>query len=694
MREPVKNAIPMDRLTFGVCYYPEHWPEALWRSDLERMRAAGFSVIRIAEFAWSLFEPREGEFTFGFFDRFLALLSEFPDIHAIFCTPTATPPAWLTDKYPEVLNADMDGTPFAHGMRRHYNYNAPVWRDKSRLIAQKLGEHYGRHPSIIGWQIDNELNCETDVFYSMADHAAFREYLKTRYRDLDALNEAWGTVFWNQTYTDWGQVYLSRCVGGRVGFNPHMRLDEKRFFSASAVSYCRLQYEALRENVPADRFITTNGMFGHLDYNALVGHAVDNICYDSYPNFGSGMVDGPAADLADRKWSWNLANVRAFSPLFGVMEQQSGANGWVTRMAARAPLPGQMRLWTFQSIAHGADFVSYFRWRTATFGTEIYWHGILDYDNRDTRRLAEAARTIRDAAKLDGLAGTPVCADVALLRDYDNLWDGEDDIWHGPMRRASESAWFEAFQTTHTPYDIVYLDEKLTAEDLARYGLVVCPHACILTPGRAEALERYVAAGGRLILGARTGYKDLRGHCPMAPAPGPVAGLCGATVSEGSMLTAGDAPVHADWDGEELDAALWNDMLEPEDGAGTKVLAWYTDGRLREAPALTARSVGHGTAYLFGAGFTAPAARVFLEKLGFASPYNALLEPPAGCELAVRGTGDEALYFVLNYGEDTTIIMKKPFSDRLTGERLIGETRIERFGVRVLTQSILEVTKA
>lgn len=687
----MQNSITLDRLTFGVCYYPEHWPEHLWRSDLERMRAAGITVIRIAEFAWNAFEPREGEFTFAFFDHFLHLLSEFPEIKAIFCTPTATPPAWLTERYPEVLNVSFEGVPYTHGKRRHYNYNAHAYQKKARAIAARLGEHYACHPSIIGWQIDNELNCETDVFYSEADHDAFREYLKARYSTLDALNEAWGTVVWNQAYTDWPQVHLSRFAGGRAGVNPHLSLDEKRFFSASAIAFCRMQYEALREYVPADRFITTNGTFGHLDYGAAVGHAIDFLCYDSYPNFGAGMADGPGDSLGDRRWSWNLANVRAFSPLFGVMEQQSGANGWVARMASRAPLPGQIRLWAFQSIAHGADFVSFFRWRTATFGTEIYWHGILDYDNRDNRKLAEVARTIQDAGRVGtALAGMPVWAGVAVLRDYDNQWDGEDDIWHGPLRRASEAGWFEALQTTHTPYDIVYVDDCLTPEKLSRYGLAVYPHASILTPERAALLQAYVAGGGRLVLGARTGYKDLRGHCPMTPAPGPAAGLCGATVAEGSMLVAGEAPVQADWDGERLDAVLWNDVLEPV-SPDARVLARYSDGRFQEAPALIEHPTGTGATYFFGAAFSADASRTFLRKLGFSSPMSGRLELPAGCELAVRAGGDQMYHIVLNYGQDTTIILKTLFTDRLTGERLIGETRMERFGVRILTPGIAEV---
>ena len=177
------------RLVMGVCYYPEHWPEAMWREDLTRMLDTGIEVIRVAEFAWSKTEPEEGVFTFDFFDRFLDLCDE-TGIKVIFGTPTATPPAWLTEKYPEVLNVDVEGHTYYHGARRHYNYNAPVYRWFTERIVTKLGEHYGQRKCVVGWQIDNELNCETDEFHSEADSAAFRLFLRDKYGTLDALNAA------------------------------------------------------------------------------------------------------------------------------------------------------------------------------------------------------------------------------------------------------------------------------------------------------------------------------------------------------------------------------------------------------------------------------------------------------------------------------------------------------------------------
>lgn len=261
-------------------------------------------------------------------------------------------------------------------------------REFTSLIVEKLAVHYCSHPAIIGWQIDNELNCETNVFYSEADHAAFRNYLKKKFKTLDALNEAMGTIFWNQTYTSWDELYLTRSNINDSN-NPHLSLEEKRFFSESTISFCKLQCDIIRKYAPIGQFITTNGIFGHLDSHEMTDTSLDFITFDSYPNFAfdTGTEPKKPGNLNDRRSSWSLTRTRSISPNFGIMEQQSSGGGWDIKIKQPAPKPGQMRLWTFQSIAHGADFISYFRWRTCWIGTEIYWHGLNDYSNQPNRRL-------------------------------------------------------------------------------------------------------------------------------------------------------------------------------------------------------------------------------------------------------------------------------------------------------------------
>jgi beta-galactosidase len=683
----LEKSIKLDKLTIGVCYYPEHWPESLWEDDLNRMLAHGIEVIRIAEFAWNKFEPQENVFNFDFFDKFLNLALK-KGMKVIFCTPTATPPAWLTHKYPEVLNASEDGTLYRHGLRRHYTYNSSVYNDFTRRIVDKIASHYSSHPAIIGWQIDNELNCEIGVFYSDADHVAFRAYLKDKFKTLEALNEAMGTTFWNQTYTSWEEVYLKRPTLSNYT-NPHLALEEKRFISHSAIAYCKLQADIIKKYKKEEQFITTNGIFGHLDSHEMTNSNLDFITYDSYPNFAFDTWTEPKkpGNLNDRRSSWTLTKARSISPIFGIMEQQSGAGGWDSKMKQPSPKPGQMRLWTFQSVAHGADFISYFRWRTCWIGTEIYWHGLNDYSNQPNRRLSELSHINEDFNKLAEIVGSYYDAKIALLKDYDNEWDGEQDKWHGPLDSFSDNGWFTAAQLTHTPMDFLYLQnnntKKTSLEDLKKYSLLIYPHATILTKETADLLKDYVMQGGKLIIGARTGYKDIYGRCPMQPMPGFASEICGVRVVDYTHLGPGDEEEYAIWDGEQMDASIFNDILEPLEGA--KVLATFKGNYYDGAPALVSNDIGEGTAYYYGAGFSPKTAEIFLKKLQLASPYSNIIELPKEAEFAVRKKDDQDYIFILNYMPySIEINLKEAMINLLSGNLLSGKTELEKYGVMVL----------
>ncbi len=684
-----EKSLKLDKLTLGVCYYPEHWPQKLWESDLIRMKEHGIEIIRIAEFAWNKFEPQEGVFTYDFFDGFLDLANKH-QMKVIFCTPTATPPAWLTHKYPEVLNASQDGTVFRHGLRRHNNYNSERYMDFTKRIVEKIAEHYCPNPAIIGWQIDNELNCETNVFYSEADHSAFRKYMKDKYKTLEALNEAMGTAFWNQTYTSWEELFLPRPTVNGTN-NPHIALEEKRFISKSTIAYCKLQADIIRKYAPKDQFITTNGIFGHLDSHEMTNSALDFITFDSYPNFAFDTWTDPKkpGNINDRRSSWSLTRTRSISPVFGIMEQQSGAGGWDTRMKQPMPKPGQMRLWAFQSIAHGADFVSFFRWRTCWIGNEIYWHGLNDYSNQPNRRLEELKKIKNDVKLLSPVTGAKYQAKVAFVKDYSNEWDGEQDKWHGPLDEFSDNGWFTAAQLNHVPMDFLYMRNSGTGrtipEDLNRYELLVYPHATILTEETAALLRAYVEQGGTLIMGARTGYKDEYGRCPMRPMPGFASDICGVEVSDYTHLSPGDDEEFAVWDGEVIPAPVFNDILQARGGA--EVLAAFKGNYYDGAPALVANRLGNGTAYYFGAGFSTETAAAFLRKLGFAETYSSIVELPPQIEIAVRAAEHKEYIFLLNYMPyEMEINVKQPMTDLLSGKTLEGCCKLEKYGVMVLCE--------
>ena len=673
----MEKSLKTDRLTLGTCYYPEHWPEELWADDLARMLSSGISVIRIAEFAWNKFEPEEGIYDFSFFDRFLDV-AEPTGIKVIFCTPTATPPAWLTERYPETLNAFRDGTVMRHGLRRHYNYNSEVYRRKTAELVSRMAEHYAGRKCIIGWQIDNEFNCEANEYYSEADHSAFREYVKNRYGTLDRLNDAWGTVFWNQTYTEWEQVFLPRTTPNNV-VNPHQYLEAKEFWSYSTRSFCKLQSDILRAKLPEGVFITHNGFFGHVDSHAMTQESLDFMMYDSYPNFAYVLDFDSKNPMKDRAWSWNLCHIRSISPLFGVMEQQSGPNGAVNGgIGAASPKPGQLRLWSMQSIAHGADYVSYFRWRTSWIGTEIYWHGILDQNNRDNRRLKEVSQVSKDIGKLSRVCGREYEAQVAIAFDYLNDWDSEQDGWHGPVGRKSQDSWFDSMQKAHIPCDFLYLSDDCDAEKLSKYRLIVYPDAAIITERTSELLHKYVSSGGTLVLGPLTGYKDRNGRVPMMSAPGLLADIAGGIVDDFTFVSRYDDTPRIRAFGKVLEAPLFNETLAPDSAepAGVYEGAWYEG-----YPAVMVNRYGKGKCWTYGSAFSEEAVIALLSEEGISSPADGIVTAPESVEIAVRG----GTMFLLNYLEEPAEIeLGSPRMDLLSGEMLSGKTKIPGFGVIAL----------
>jgi beta-galactosidase len=685
----VDKIISGQKFDLGVCYYPEHWPEHMWADDYKRMRDIGFTIVRMGEFAWNFFEPEEGVFTFDLFDRAIDLAHEH-GLKVILGTPTATPPAWMTHKYPEILNAAQDGVQYHHGMRRHYNYSSPVYRSYCAKITEAMSKHYADHPGVVGWQIDNEFNCEMNVFYSNADHAAFRTWLQKKYGSLEALNQAWGAVFWNQSYSDWEQVHLSRPTPGGSP-NPHLALDEKRFISDNVISFARIQADILRKLAP-NQWITTNGMFAHLDNHAMTDELLDFYSYDSYPNFATIWNDADRDyPLMDRVSSNQLTKVRSISPNFCIMEQQSGPGGWVNKLQQPSPKPGQMRLWTYQSVAHGADKLLYFRWRTATFGTEIYWHGINDYHNRPNRRVAEAETIGRELGRIgETIVGSRYAAEVAILHDYDNEWDGELDVWHGPLTKESIYGWTKSLQFSHIPYDYLYVQNTTTLEDLKRYKALVYPHSAIMSEETAELLKQYVAGGGKLVFGARTGYKDKRGHCRMMPFPGPVAELCGVTVEDFTLIVNKAATPNVRWiDGEEeavAPASLFNDIIRPENAA-VETIAVYDGDYYAGKPALTRNSYGSGEAYYYGAAFSSEAADALIRRLDLKPATTGWSELPPEVEVAIREKQNRRFAFLLNYSDKpVTARLLRETDDMLEGGRLAaGELIIPPYGVKVLS---------
>lgn len=562
----------------GVCYYPEQWSPDLWQDDARRMAELGLRFVRIGEFAWSVIEPEPGRFEWDWLDRAFETLGG-AGLRIVLGTPTATPPKWLIDRHPEILPHDRHGRPRHFGSRRHYCFSSPVYRAESARIVEAMARRYGNHPALAGWQTDNEYGChETVRSWSPAAAVAFRAWLRQRYGTPAALNEAWGNRFWSMAYRSFDEV--DPPMAAVTELNPSHVLDFHRFSSDQVVAYNAMQVAILRTHSPG-RFITHNYMGAFPDFDHYkVSQDIDFASWDSYP---LGFTDSIAAlgfSEAERLRYARTGHpdISAFhhdlyrgmsNRRFWVMEQQPGPVNWA--LWNPSPADGMVRLWAWEALAHGAEVVSFFRWRQAPFAQEQMHAGLNRPDNVLDTGGHEAAATARELAAdwWQAPAASPMTpAATALVFDYEAAWFHEIQ----PQGRsfsyfALVFTWYTALRRHGVDVDIVP-----PGRDLSPYKAVFVPSLPCVSP---EAARAFAAHRGISVFGIRTGAKTRSFQIPPNLAPGPLQSILPLKVTRVESLRPGLAQ-ELRWKNRSYACGTWSERLELADGAG--VQGHFADG--------------------------------------------------------------------------------------------------------------------
>lgn len=676
----------------GAPHYPEHVDESYWERDAERLAAAGANVVRMGEFAWHIWEPYEGQFSFDLFDRAIAGLARH-GIKTILCTPTATPPRWLTRDYPEVLRVDTNGRAMGHGSRQHCDTTSPVLRAHSRRITQALADHYRDHPDVIGWQTDNELNTTVSESYSPSCRLAFQVWLRQRYTgDIAALNRAWGGDFWALAYDSFADVELPRQMAPSFLSPGHLQ-DFHRFLAAATAAFQRDQVDILRAANP-DWFVFHNlGNLADIDFRGAFGADLDFIGFDIYPMLYDEFrrTGGHEATQA-----WHLDVCRAWTGNFIVPEQASGL-GSQPAFSTMTPEPGEMRRMALTSVARGADGVMFFRWRPAHFGAEIYWMGVIDHDDVPRRRYAEATQFFQELKALEPhLLGTHVRMDLGIAgADFDNQEAHKTYPIGLPAPSDDANLLHRAAYHRGVACGLIHPED-----DLSPLKVLYVPHWVMWKPEWTPRVAAFVAAGGTLILSAMTGTRDIDNHIHRELAPGAgLAQLAGVRVEEFGRLAAPGATglgmtlperfpgAYADPTPPPSSSALRKqhftlgnrlfetghlyEKLLPE--AGTEVLGTWSDRWLESQPMATRRAHGKGQVIYLGTYLTPELAEQVVETICIPAGAKPLLpELPAGVEVTVRQAQDRALWFILNTQAGPALVPSIPKGRDLLSGRAVG----------------------
>jgi len=675
MGEPAPRHQRPTRLTtllFGVPYYPEHWNEEERRTDAQRMKQAGVNVVRMAEFAWDRMEPQPSLFDFSLFDETIAQLGR-QGISTILCTPTATPPRWMTAEHEDWMRVDAAGVRMSHGSRQHCCTNNPSFRTESRRITEVMADHFRDNDHVIGWQTDNELFCHISECYCESCLTAFRGWLRRQYRTIEMLNAAWGTQFWSQTYRTFDHVPFPYVPERPTYANPGHQLDYYRFLSDALCEFQREQITILRAARPS-WWITHNGMMNHIDYWEFA-RDLDMLGIDVYPGFSVKRPEdcyGP---------SLALERCRAASGCFIVPEQQSGAGGQRPYLH-ETPRPGQMRLWAYQSIAHGADGVLHFRWRTCRYGAEIYWNGVLDHDNVPRRRFEEFCREGTEFERIGHVVlGTTVGIGAGVLIQQEQTEAHRCMSLGLPSPDDVAGAVLAELLRRHLPAGFV--DASDSFDGLA---LLVLPSFPLLDPELASRLTAFVERGGVLIATARSATRERNNRVVSQTPPGLLSTLFGATVEEFGKLDSPQLHTHAG----EFDIPAGGAYERLCLATAQPLGAWSAceDGGPHAAalqPAVTINHAGSGKAIYVGTFVSGENAHPLFDLLLPHAGVSPLATADECVEVVCRRSETARLHFVLNHYPETRTVRDLPRGkELLSNVKCDGTLELEPYGVAII----------
>ena len=657
------------RLHLVTSFYPEHWPRERWYEDIRLMEKAGISAVRMAEFAWSTLEPCPGEFHFDWLDNAIDLLSS-KGIVSVLGTPTAAPPAWLVQQHPDSLAVDENNRRVQFGNRCHYCVNSAEFHDAARSIVRAMARHFGAHPSVTGWQIDNEYN---RVCYCERCRGLFQKYLAKKFGNLEDLNQHWTTRYWSQTYSAWEQIPLP--VGSH---NPGLMLAFKQFVTDCYRRFQQMQLGELRPHLRPNVWTTHNFMGWYDGYDAYeLNEDLDMASWDWYIANGHNdyLASGATHDLT-----------RGFKRKnFWIMETQPGNVNWTP--INNALDKGEARSMAWQAIAHGAEAVGYWQWRSAYGGQEQYHGTLVDQSGQPRTFYAELQQLGQEFAAVSALvAGSSPKASVALLNDYESRWAIQWQPHHRDFDYVTHfKHYYRPLAVRNIGIDILPARGISDLAQLSGYKIIFAPALLIVPEGLVAPLGDFVQRGGHLVLTLRSGMKDP--HNALLPwrQPGQLAELAGIEVEEYYALLE-PAPVKGNWF--EGASQIWAERLKLRGDKYTQVIARYgkSNGWLDEQVAISVNVCGKGLVYYVGAYLDPTSQQSLVDRLLKNAEIRWLSTPP-GVEVRtrVRADGDE-VHFVINHNSvEQMVALPWPAYDHLSGRAVDGELKLGPYGVAVLT---------
>ena len=648
---------------FGADYYPEHWAEERWETDLVQMKKMNFSMVRVAEFAWCRLEPTDGVYDFAWLDRFLDLCGKH-DIKVMMGVPARVVPAWLWKKDPSMAIQAYDGNLETFGTRYTTCISNPLLLASLHRLAEKMAERYKNDPRVVSWHLDNEYG-DASPCYCENCRQDFIRWLQAKYGTLDNLNKTWGLIFWSMELTDWDQVWLPQ-KSNHFQKHPSLLQDYYRFNSWKTENLIRSQAAVFRRVTPGLP-ITTNIQSSSRDHSDYVktSEPLDVVSTNYYPLSKYSTVD---LDICRGLKNQN----------FWVVEQKSGSPGSQTNSYFTS-VPGEVRMFTYQSIAHGADMMLYYRWRPSNFSNEQFYMGIQNYDGSENRVCREIDQVGKEfAAVMPEIEGTTIHNDLALMFSYDSRWADKSYKPNADLDyRTHFLGIYQELERQHFGMDIVNPES-----DLSSYKTVVIPYLYLADEAIVENIARYVEQGGTAIVTPRCGAKDEYARMTPTHLPARLMEVFGIHVEEVLSMKPGTSHSIVLQDSAVYATELWSELLIPTTAA---TLARYGTDWFKGYAAVTGNRFGKGYACYIG---TLPE-NSFYQHVAGAMIRSAGVQPLAQGSPAVQATrrsspSADYLFLINAAGETSYVSIRSEGQDMLAGEAVLQEISLKPYDVKII----------
>ncbi|SME90471.1 beta-galactosidase [Paenibacillus barengoltzii J12] len=667
----------LPKIWYGGDYNPEQWGPDVWKEDERMFKLAGIDVATVNVFSWAMIQPSEETYDFAQLDETIDRLYK-SGVYVCLATSTGAHPAWMARKYPDVLRVDVQGRKRRFGGRHNSCPNSPTYRKYAARLAGKLAERYKDHPGLLIWHVSNEYGG-----YCYCDNcaAAFRVWLRERYKTLDELNRVWNTRFWGHTFYDWEEIVVPNELseewgGNRTNFQG-ISLDYRRFQSDSLLECYKLEYDEIKKHTP-NVPVTTNlmGFYPELDYFKWA-KSMDIVSWDNYPSLDTPVsFTAMAHDL--------MRGLKSGAP-FMLMEQTPSQQNWQPYNSLKRP--GVMRLWSYQAVARGADTVMFFQLRRSIGACEKYHGAVIEHVGHEhTRVFREVAELGRELDQLgDTLLDARTEAKIGIVYDWENRWAIE--LSSGPsvaLNYVNEvHKYYDTLFQMHVESDMVSVEE-----DFSKYEILIAPVMYMVKPGFAKKVEEFVAGGGTFVTTFFSGIVNENDLVTLGGYPGELRSVLGIWAEEIDALLPGrtnQIVMKEAWGAlsGQYECGLLCDLIHAE---GAEVLAEYGSDFYQGMPVVTVNSFGKGRAYYVASSPDAAFLQGFLKNLCEEKGIQPLLDAPEGVEVARRVKDGKAFLFLLNHNEGAAEVEigSEAYKDLLAQTEVSGTVQVPGRGVVIL----------